>query len=88
MNWDYSFSARALKQLKKLDRETQHRIINWLDERVVDCQDPRQWGKALKGELAGLWRYRVGSYRVVCQLIDDEVVVLVLRLGHRKQVYE
>lgn len=88
MSWDYSFTERALKQLQKLDRAAQQRILSWLDERIVGCDNPRQWGKELKGEFFGLWRYRVGDYRVVCHLQDQKLLVLVLRVGHRKDIYD
>lgn len=87
MSWDYSFTERALKELKKLDRTAQQRIIKWLDERIVDGEDPKQWGKELKGELTGLWRYRVGDYRIICQQQDGVFLVLVLRVGHRRNIY-
>lgn len=87
MSWDYSFTERALKQLRKLDRSSANRILTWLDERIVSAHDPRQWGKELKGELSGLWRYRVGDYRVICQLRENQMIVLVVRVGHRKNVY-
>ena len=87
MSWDYSFTERALKELKKLDRTAQQRIIKWLDERIVDGEDPKLWGKELKGELTGLWRYRVGDYRIICQQQDGVFLVLVLRVGHRRNIY-
>ena len=87
MSWDYSFTERALKQLKKLDRTAQQRILEWLDKRIVGCDNPQQWGKELKGELSGLWRYRVGDYRIICQQQDEVFLVLVLRVGHRRNIY-
>jgi mRNA interferase RelE/StbE len=87
VSWDYSFTERALKELKKLDRTAQQRILQWLDERIVDCDNPKQWGKELKGELSGLWRYRVGDYRVICQQQDQKFLILVLRVGHRRNIY-
>jgi mRNA interferase RelE/StbE len=88
VSWVYRFDERALKDLKKLGRPAQAEIIAYLDDRVGGEADPRRFGKALKAELAGLWRYRVGNYRVLCQIRDKELLVLVVTVGHRKNVYE
>lgn len=87
MNWAYRFDDRALKELKKLDRDARVAIIACLDERVTGNVDPRQFGKALKANLSGLWRYRVGDFRILCQIKDQELVVLVVAVGHRKDIY-
>ena len=87
MSWTYSFEARAIKELKKLGPQAAREIVAWLDERIAGKKDPRQFGKALKGDLAQLWRYRVGDYRVICAVKDQELLVLVVRVGHRKNVY-
>ena len=88
MSWVYRFDERALKDLRKLGKQAQREIINFLDERVAGDQDPRRFGKGLKAELAGLWRYRVRNYRILCQIQDGELVVLVVAVGHRKDVYD
>jgi len=85
--WTVSFEPRAFTELSKIDRKAQRRIIRFLQERVAGSRDPRQFGKPLKGEKAGLWRYRIGDYRVVSQIQDERSVVLVLRVGHRGGVY-
>ena len=87
MNWVYRFDARALKELKKLGRQTQQEILCYLDERVAGSVVPRRFGKALNADLAGLWRYRVGDYRILCQIKDCELLVLVVAVGHHKNVY-
>ena len=87
MRWIYSFDERALKELKKLGRPAQREILKYLDERIATEEDPRRFGKALRGELAGLWRYRVGDYRMICSLKEGQMLVLVLRVGHRRDVY-
>jgi len=87
MNWVYRFDERALKELKKLGRQAQGDIIDYLDERVSGREDPRRFGKALKAELAGLWRYRVGAYRILCQIRDRELLILVVAVGHRKEIF-
>ncbi len=87
MSWVYQFDERALKELKKLGKPAQREILSYLDERVAGEEDPRRFGKALKGDLAGLWRYRVGDYRVICQIRDGVLVVMVLAVGHRRNIY-
>lgn len=87
MNWVYSFDDRALKELRKLCKNAQRDIIAYLDERVAGAGDPRRFGKGLKADLGGLWRYRVGDYRVLCQIRDGELLVLVVAAGHRRDVY-
>jgi mRNA interferase RelE/StbE len=88
MNWAYNFDERALKELRKLGKQAQRDIISYLDERIAGEGDPRRFGKGLKADLAGLWRYRVGDYRILCQIRDRELLVLVVAAGHRRDVYE
>ncbi len=87
MPWVYRFDERALKELRKLDRQAQKEILAYLDERVAGERNPRRFGKALRADLAGLWRYRVGDYRILCQIQDGLLIVLVISVGHRKNVY-
>jgi len=88
VRWVYRYDERALKELKKLGRQAQQEIIAYLDERVAGKADPCRFGKRLKADLAGLWRYRVGDYRILCQIKDQELLLLVIAVGHRKDVYE
>ena len=88
MSWAYRFDERALKELKKLGRPVQKEILAHLDERVTGKENPRRFGKALHANLAGLWRYRVGDYRILCQIRDGQLLVLVVSVGHRKNIYE
>ena len=81
------YTTSALRQLKKIDREISRRITRHMDDRVAVLDDPRKIGKALAGPFKGLWRYRVGDYRVICEIQDRRVVVLVLSLGHRSAIY-
>jgi mRNA interferase RelE/StbE len=85
--WTVNFEPRALGEIKNLDRAAQRRIVRFLQERIAGRHDPRALGKALTGDMVGLWRYRVGDYRVVCRIADEESRVLVLRIGHRKDIY-
>jgi len=81
------FSANAVKQLKKIDKHIASRIIDFLENKVAELNDPRQIGKILQGNLASLWRYRVGDYRIVVEIQDRELVIHVVKIGHRKSVY-
>jgi len=85
--WTVEISDMAEKQLQRLDRPVQKRLLDWLDDRLEGCKNPRHFGEALRGDLSGLWRYRVGDYRIICQLYDDRLVVLALAVGHRWEVY-
>jgi mRNA interferase RelE/StbE len=88
VRWAYSFDARALHELQKLDRQAQKDIIAYMEKRIATKQDPRRFGKPLKADLAGLWRYRVRDYRILCQIKDEILLVLVVSVGHRKNVYD
>jgi len=88
VSWAYRFDERALKELKKLGGPAQKEILAYLDKRVAGKEDPRRFGKALHANLAGLWRYRVGDYRILCHIRDAQLLVLVISVGHRKNVYE
>ena len=87
MGWTVRISNVAERQIRKLDRPIQRRILDWLDERIEGCKNPRHFGEPLKGDHAGFWRYRVGDYRILCDIQDQEVVVLVLTIGHGRQIY-
>jgi mRNA interferase RelE/StbE len=88
MAWSLEFSPRAQKQLDKLDKTVARRISKFLYQRVGKLADPRQIGERLQGTLSEFWRYRVGDYRIICSLEHDRLVVLVLRIGHRREVYK
>ena len=88
MAWRVELSATAAQELGKLDPENARRILKFLNERVAKLADPRAIGKALRGsQLGEFWRYRVGDFRLICKIEDDRVRVLVLRVGHRREVY-
>ena len=88
MQYKIVFTDRAKKQLKKLDKHIASLIIGWLEKNIEGCENPRQHGKALIENKLGEWRYRIGDYRVICEIQDEEIIVLVLEVGHRKNVYE
>ena len=87
MAWRVEYTDTARMQLRRLDRDTARRIINYMDERVAVLDDPWSVGQALTGPLGGLWRYRVGDCRVICDIQDDALRVLVVRVGRRDRVY-
>lgn len=86
--WKVEIDARAARELRSLDRQHQTRIVRFLRERVATAEDPRRLGRALKGQSVGLWRYRVGSFRLICSIEDERLVVLVIRIGDRREVYD
>ena len=88
MAWTIDYTDTALKQLKKLDRPTAQSLVCYLSERISPLADPRSSGKALVGHLTGLWRYRVGDFRVICEIQDNTVRILVVQLGHRSKIYD
>ncbi|MFZ0770236.1 MAG: type II toxin-antitoxin system RelE/ParE family toxin [Candidatus Sulfotelmatobacter sp.] len=87
MAWTIDYTETAKKQLKKLDKPAARRILAFLDDRVAKQEDPRALGKALTGPLGTLWRYRIGDYRAICEIQHKVVTVLVIRIGHRREVY-
>ena len=89
MAWKIELSQEADRQLDKLDLQIARRILKFLHERVAQLDNPRSIGEALHGSKLGeFWRYRVGDYRLICSIEDKLVLVLVLRIGHRREVYE
>ncbi len=87
MAWTVEISAFAQRQLAKLDRPAAARILDWLESRLEGQGNPRHFGEALRGELAGLWRYRIGDFRVICEIQDQRLVVHALSIGHRREIY-
>lgn len=87
MGWRIEVSRTAEKQVSKLDPQTQLLVIRYLRERIEASTDPRRFGKALRDEKRGLWRYRVRDYRLICDIRDAEKVVVLLTVAHRKDVY-
>lgn len=88
MKYDVVFSKIALKQFKKMDNYTKLMLINWIEKNLSNCEDPRIHGKALKGNLKNQWRYRVGDYRILCDIEDDKLIILVINIGHRREIYK
>jgi mRNA interferase RelE/StbE len=88
MAWSIEFSEEAERDFSKLDKPIQRRIFAYLHGRIAASTDPRDFGKPLLHELAGLWRYRVGDYRVLCSIEEDKLTVLVVEIGHRSVIYD
>ncbi len=87
MKYSVVFSTRAKKNLKKLDKHIAKQITAWLRENLEGCEDPRAHGKALTANRSGQWRYRVGDYRILAEIQDDTVLILLLDIGHRREIY-
>ena len=88
MAWEIAYDAKALRDLRKLDPAVQREILDYMDQRIAASADPRNFGKPLRASKFGLWRYRVRDYRIICELQDRRLVVLVVSVGHRSTIYE
>lgn len=88
MKYTISFTEQSLKQLKKMDKHTASLITGWLRKNIEGCTDPRQHGKSLTANRSGQWRYRVGDYRILAEIQDEKILVLVVGVGHRKEIYQ
>jgi len=86
-SWKIRFDRPARKELGKLDRQAQADIWHYLWNRIASAEDPRSYGNPLRRNLSGLWKYRVANYRIIADIQDQELVILVVRIGHRKKVY-
>lgn len=88
MKYRVEYTKQAVKQLKKLDKSTASLIIGWIEKNLVDCENPRQYGKGLVANHRGEWRYRIGNYRLIADIQDEKIVILILSIGHRREIYE
>ena len=87
MRYRVLYSDRAIKEINKLDKLTSRVIKNWITKNLIDTSDPRLHGKALTGNLSGLWRYRVGDYRIIAEIRDNELLIFIFEVAHRREVY-
>lgn len=87
MSYSLEFTDKALKQLKKMDKATAALIIGWLEKNVQGCDNPRLHGNPLTANRIGQWRYRIGDYRVITEIEDNRLVILVITVGHRREIY-
>lgn len=88
MSYSVETTARFDKEFKKLDRYTQRMLKGWIDKNLIGIDDPRRHGKALTANRSGQWRYRIGDYRLICQIDDGRLIIIALSVGHRREIYE
>ncbi len=88
MIWRVEFDDRARKELRRLDRQAQTNILRYLRDRIATHEDPRRFGDPLRKNLSGFWKYRIGPYRIICDIQERVVTVRVVRFSHRKNVYD
>lgn len=88
MRYKVQFTQRALKDLKKLDRYTAGLILGWVRKNLENCENPRLHGKGLSANRSGQWRYRVGDYRLLAEIEDNTITILILNVGHRRDIYD
>ena len=87
MKYRVETTERFDNEFKKLDRYTQRMIKSWIDNNLVETENPRQRGRGLTANRSGQWRYRIGDYRLICQIDDNKLVILALSVGHRREIY-
>ena len=88
MQYKVFFERKALKSLSKIDKGQQVLILSWIDKNLVDTDNPKKYGKALKGILKEYWRYRIGDYRILANINDDQIQIIVFNIGHRNEIYK
>ena len=87
MTWKVEFDDRARRELRRLDHSVQRQILRYLRKRIASDDDPRRFGRALRHDLQGFWRYRLGDCRIICEIQDEQVLILVVRVSHRRRAY-
>jgi len=87
MIYELKYEARAVKQIKKLDSATRKLIKSWIEKNLLNTDNPRQHGKVLTGSLSQYWRYRVGDYRILAEINDAEIIIIIVEVGHRRDIY-
>lgn len=88
MNYTVSYSKQAVKELQKLDKPTRALIIGWIEKNLEGCENPRVHGRGLTANHSGKWRYRIGDYRLIADIQDDQILILILNIGHRREIYK
>ena len=88
MKYKVILAEKARKTLKKLDKQTSSLIIGWIEKNLEGCENPRIHGKGLKSNRSGQWRYRIGDYRLICEIQDKKIIIYALEVGHRKRIYD
>lgn len=87
MGYSVEYTPQAVQELKKLDRHIKALIVSWIEKNLVGCENPHIRGKGLSANRSGLWRYRIGDYRLISEIMDDKIVILIISVGHRRDVY-
>ena len=87
MKYDVEYSKTAMNTIKKMDSSTSKLIRTWIEKNLINTENPRIKGKALTGDFKGLWSYRIGDYRILAEIQDDKIVILILDIGHRSKIY-
>ncbi len=88
MKYQVLYTKKAIKQLLKIDVNQRNIILAWIEKNLVGMENPKIHGKALKSNLRDYWRYRIGDYRIITEINDDEIKIIVVGIGHRKDIYE
>lgn len=88
MKYQVHYLPQVIKTLEKMDKYTRRIIVDWIEKNLVDTSDPRIHGKALSTNRVGQWRYRVGDYRILAKIEDDRLIILVIAIGHRRDIYD
>ena len=88
MKYTVDYDRKAKKQLDKMDLSVSEKIYDWINKHLEGCNNPRAFGKALKGNCKGYWRYRVGDYRIIADIQDSKIVIIITDVGHRGNVYK
>ena len=87
MRYSVHYTEKAIKDLRRLDPHTRKLILSWVEKNLVDCENPRRHGKGLTANRSGQWRYRIGDYRLIAEIEDDVITILILNVGHRRDIY-
>ena len=87
MKYSVEYLPQAVKTLEKMDKYTKRILIEWIEKNLVGCSDPRTHGKALTANRVGQWRYRVGDYRIIAKIQDGRLIILIIAIGHRREIY-
>ncbi|MFT4058021.1 MAG: type II toxin-antitoxin system RelE/ParE family toxin [Legionella sp.] len=88
MVWTINYNDITRKQLRKMNKSVAKKIMDYMDKKISPLNNPRDMGKSLSFDRSGLWRYRVGDYRIICRIQDEDITILVLEVGHRKEIHE
>lgn len=88
MAWTTKIEKKALREFDKLDKPIKKKLFSYIEKKIATLNDPRQLGAPLDGKLGGYWKYRIGDYRLICQIEDKTFTILVVKVGHRKHVYK